>query len=185
MTKENHSYNKQELRYIYRQKRQSLSKEYTENASEKLCSILTELTRSFSTIVSFWSHPDEININPFNQYLIQEKTAVFPKVADQHLHLYTVRDEGHLQEGRFGLKEPSKDICPLFQEQQKIDLILVPGVVFDHNRNRIGYGGGYYDRLLARFPNTLSWGVCFKEQIVLTGLPLEKHDQVVSRIVHN
>lgn len=183
MPKDNPYQNKDELRYLYRQKRKELSSEYKAKASHGLCNILQELTHSFQTIVSFWSNEEEVNINPFNQCLIEEKECVLPKVADKHLHLYTVKDEGHLKMGCFNLKEPSEDVCPLFVDHQKIDLLLVPGVVFDKEGGRIGYGGGYYDRLLARLPKVPIWGVCFKEQISDQKLPQSKKDLKVDRIV--
>lgn len=65
----------------------------------------------------------------------------------------------------------------------EIDVILVPGLAFTRRGERLGRGGGYYDRYLASLPvGTLKIGVCFDCQIVAT-LPMEPHDQTVDDVV--
>lgn len=71
----------------------------------------------------------------------------------------------------------------LFPEQldmaylSQIFCILVPGLGFDSNLMRIGYGKGYYDRLLILAKTQLKWGIGFKEQMLEENLPCEPHDQ--------
>jgi len=65
----------------------------------------------------------------------------------------------------------------------KIDLILVPGLAFTRDGQRLGRGGGYYDRYLAALPSVaMKLGVCFQFQLV-DSLPLEAHDQRVHAVV--
>ncbi len=64
-----------------------------------------------------------------------------------------------------------------------IDLIILPGSVFDHGGGRLGYGGGYYDRFISRqAPQALRVGVAFEEQVVSV-VPVEEHDQPVHILV--
>jgi 5-formyltetrahydrofolate cyclo-ligase len=66
---------------------------------------------------------------------------------------------------------------------EEIDVILVPGLAFTRLGQRLGRGGGYYDRYLASLPaKTLKIGVCFGFQIV-DALPTESHDQAVAAVV--
>ena len=82
--------------------------------------------------------------------------------------------------GKFGITEAvgaeiSKD---------KIDLVLVPGVMFDYHFNRLGRGKGYYDRFLAQthMQNVRKWGVCYDFQM-LDSIPSDAHDQLVERVL--
>ncbi len=83
-----------------------------------------------------------------------------------------------LHKGRFGIPEPVeyKEIAP-----EKLDLILVPGLAFDLNGNRLGYGGGYYDRFLPK-TQAKRVGICYEEQL-LPCVPAEEHDVPMDMLV--
>ena len=76
-----------------------------------------------------------------------------------------------MEKGSFGILEPSQN-GKIFT--QKIDLMIVPGISFDKERNRLGYGKGYYDRFLA-CNKTFKIGVCF-EETRCESLTCDKHD---------
>jgi 5-formyltetrahydrofolate cyclo-ligase len=65
---------------------------------------------------------------------------------------------------------------------ESIDLIIVPGVVFDRNGNRIGHGMGYYDRLLKKSHNIPRIGLAFEFQIVKK-IEAEEHDERIDMII--
>lgn len=93
--------------------------------------------------------------------------------------------EDDLQTGSYGIKEP-KDVCARFVGLESIDLIIVPGIAFDKNKNRLGRGKGYYDRFLFTVPAAIpSFGLAFDFQIVDCLPPPEKHDRKVSRVIVN
>jgi 5-formyltetrahydrofolate cyclo-ligase len=80
------------------------------------------------------------------------------------------------------IREPTFDPARLVPPEE-IDLILVPGLAFTRDGQRLGRGGGYYDRYLASLPTAImKLGVCFQCQLV-ESLPLEAHDQRVHAVV--
>jgi len=81
--------------------------------------------------------------------LEQSKNIYYPKV-EQGLHFYEVSGPEDLQKGAWAILEP-KDHCKALGAGEKLDLVIVPGVVFDKSCNRIGYGKGFYDNVLKEF----------------------------------
>ena len=78
--------------------------------------------------------------------------------------------------GRFGIAEPPPGSW--LTELPELDLILVPGVAFDRQGGRIGWGRAFYDRLLQALPGRpVRVGVCYPFQIVADSLPLEPGDE--------
>lgn len=82
-----------------------------------------------------------------------------------------------LKPGKFGIPEPVEPV-----RAGALNLILVPGIAFDRTGNRLGRGGGFYDRLLAEYPGATAIGLCFDFQLV-DSLPVEPHDRPVNWIV--
>src|SRR5208282_3279592 len=103
------------------------------------------------------------------------KKLYLPKVVkDKNLfHFYPVLDFKTLAKGPFGILEPSGNKPADWEE---IDLVLVPGLAFDRTGNRLGFGKGYYDRVLPQLKKTtLTIGLGYSFQIV-DKLPAEPHD---------
>ncbi|MHB8354089.1 MAG: 5-formyltetrahydrofolate cyclo-ligase, partial [Burkholderiales bacterium] len=99
------------------------------------------------------------------------------------LALYAVHDLQHdLKSGVWGIREPDPDHCDTVPLSQ-VDFILMPGAVFDHERRRLGYGGGFYDKMLS-LPErcALTVAAAFDEQVVLC-VPTEPHDIPVDILV--
>lgn len=108
------------------------------------------------------------------------KRLALPRVQKQPrrllLHAYS-GDPATLAQGAYGIAEPQPD-WPLV-ELGEVDLVVVPGVAFDRRGNRLGYGGGYYDRLLPEVktanPAAALAGLAYGFQLV-PALPAEHHD---------
>lgn len=111
------------------------------------------------------------------------KRFYFPKVSAQALTLHLVRHPQQLVPGPGRLMEPDVAVCPEVP-LSKIDLAIIPGLAFDRNSGvRLGRGGGYYDRLLARAGRYLtSVGACFDIQL-LADLPADPCDVPMHGIV--
>lgn len=72
---------------------------------------------------------------------------------------------------------PQPDVESRIVKGEEVDLYLVPGLAFDREGGRLGYGGGWYDRMLAEVrEDCLCWGVCFEAQITERSLPMGEHD---------
>lgn len=100
------------------------------------------------------------------------KKVYIPKVIDQEMIFNRCDDPADLVEGPFHIRESvSEEVL----EPDGNTLIIMPGSVFDLLRNRIGYGGGYYDRYLSRYPQCRTMAVCFDLQVV-ESLPAEEFD---------
>lgn len=153
-----------------------LSLERRKQASLNACStLISHLKAIQGPILSFASKPLEINLWPLNEHLCEKGRLLLPKVEKGALAIYKIEDLSQLQLSSFNLKEPNSTLCekiPL----EKVSAILVPGLGFDHNLHRVGYGKGYFDRFLSSFHfNCLKWGIGFTEQKV-DCIAFEKHD---------
>jgi len=137
--------------------------------------------------VGFDSEIDTVDL--LAALLGQGKRLVLPRVVDgaspqrRHLSLHRVDDvERDTRPGRWGIREPDPASCPAI-DPQALDLVLLPGVAFDRRGGRLGYGAGFYDRMLATLrPDCLRVAAAFSIQIV-PQVPLEPHDQRIQRLV--
>lgn len=100
-------------------------------------------------IATYLSMPHEVSTAAFiKQAQLDGKRVLVPKTYGQGRMIFADYDESCLQKSSFGLMEPISEEAV---DKTEIDLIHVPGVVFNSQGFRIGYGGGYYDRYLADF----------------------------------
>ena len=116
--------------------------------------------------------------------LADGKVLLLPRVERGGLGLYEVRDvAADLEPGTLGIREPIPDRCPLVNPDG-VDFALVPGVAFDKRARRLGYGGGFYDRLLTGgLPEgTPLVSGAFGVQIV-DEVPTDPHDAPVDLVV--
>ena len=115
----------------------------------------------------------EINIKPLLERLIDQGiTVVTPKTLPKPIlenRILTSFDD--LEKGVFGTSNPATPI----EYTGDFDFIIIPGLAFDANNYRLGYGGGYYDTFLAKHPKAFKQGVFYPFQLV-TEVPTEKHD---------
>lgn len=108
-----------------------------------------------------------------------QRRIFFPKVSGEHLVFSSAESKEDFVEGAYGIPEPISDRNT---ESSGIDLIFVPGVAFDRYGHRLGYGKGYYDRLIERCPDTTFIGVCLDE-FCIEKLPVDPWDAKVDFVV--
>jgi 5-formyltetrahydrofolate cyclo-ligase len=151
--------------------------------SIELCDRLEAQLRSAHTILFFAPLPDELDVWPLlEKFLAAGKICALP-FFDSAAQTYSARRVQNLAAdisiGKFGVREPASSCAEISPE--KFDLILVPGVAFDWNGNRLGRGRGFYDRLLAK-TSGLKCGVGHDFQLI-GKVPAEPHDAKVNFIV--
>ncbi len=140
--------------------------------------------RGVRTVLGYAAFGSELNIDAWLQELADAGLGVFLPFVDRDvLAVSRVRDlRADLAPGFRGVREPLAGRRPEGRID-RLDVAVVPGVAFDRFGARLGYGGGHFDRLLARLsPQTLVIGAAFDVQIV-TKVPVEDHDQSVDLVV--
>jgi 5-formyltetrahydrofolate cyclo-ligase len=118
-----------------------------------------------------WLEQGREPMGPGLKSLGEPVRVAVPYCLPQHLELFHLRDWGELQESRFGLWEPGRELRSPERTvaPSQIDVFLVPGLAFDRAGNRLGYGKGYYDRLLKqKSPAALAIALAFSQQLYST-----------------
>jgi 5-formyltetrahydrofolate cyclo-ligase len=136
-----------------------------------------------STILFYISYDNEVFTHDMiKECLSMEKMVVVPKSITKNSTLIISKlvDWNDLEIGAYNILEPKNESIKEIPIRL-IDLIIVPGVVFDLKGNRIGHGKGYYDRLLNSC-NCISVGLSFEFQLV-DKIPIEKYDKKVNIVV--
>jgi 5-formyltetrahydrofolate cyclo-ligase len=128
-----------------------------------------ELFKTARSVGAYMPLPDEVDISPLFQ--CSDKAFFIPAFDEPSGSYRMARMTTELKKGRFGILEPA---VPVFAAEDELDLIIVPGIAFDHAGRRIGRGGGFYDRLLPQY-NAVRAGICFDFQC-LEKIPSEIHD---------
>ena len=112
------------------------------------------------------------------------KTFALPKCIPEtgEMRFYKITRMDQLEDSFFGLKEPIPERCTEILRDQ-IDLLIVPGLVYDRRGYRIGFGGGYFDRFLAGFRPFPAVSVAFNEQLLSQWIPNEPHDEWIDVLI--
>ncbi len=140
-----------------------------------------EVFKKAQTVLLYAAFRGEVSLRELKKKTIQHKTLVLPKVdkSKTQLHLYEIPDLDYLQSGYAGILEAPENLKTI--TENKIDLAIIPGVAFDTNGNRIGFGQGFYDRLLTQLKCPII-APAFEFQIV-DQVPTEPHDLPVDLII--
>ena len=157
---------KEELREKMLTKRANLTSIEREEKSRVIKEKLfnqSEFKRA-KTIMFYVAFRKEVETEQMIKESLAAKKEVVVPITDQEkkqLYLSQLKDyDRELESGTYGIKEPAADYYrPI--KRNKLDLVVVPGVAFDTQGNRLGYGGGYYDRLLAGLTSVSRVGVSF------------------------
>jgi len=138
--------------------------------------------KNANCILAYFSKDSEVPTLKLIEKLLQEKKIVCLPRTDFESKLLIPRrinSFSDLSKNKFGVYEPKPECLEV--EPSKIDLAIVPGIVFDRNGYRLGYGYGFYDRFLSN-KNFFKIGLAFSFQII-EQLPFEEHDVRLDCIV--
>lgn len=132
-------------------------------------------------IMMYWSMSDEVHTHEFVEKWHTTKKIILPVVQSDQLVLKEFQGTDKLIVGKsFGILEPDGEP---YTKTDEIDLILVPGLAFDKNNNRLGRGKAYYDKLLSS-TKAFKLGICFDFQLV-NNVPVDKHDIRMDLVITN
>lgn len=133
------------------------------------------------TIMLYHSLPDEVYTHDaIKQLSAVGKQVLLPAVIDEeHLELRPYQGENDLQLGAMNIFEP---VGAPFTTYEQIEVVVVPGVSFDANGNRLGRGRGYYDRFLLQVPQAYKLGICFDFQKV-AHVPTDSSDVPMHEVI--
>lgn len=176
---------KKELRNIIKQKRMKLDKEekllLDSRITEKF--LTSDYFKECTTIFMYVSMNDEVETkNILAKALELKKNVYVPKVDNVAKTMRALKINSLLdlnESGAFGILEPSMNCEEL---KGDADLILVPGLAFDLNGGRLGYGGGFYDKFLKNSKSSKRIALSYDFQIV-NEVPLEEFDEKVDLII--
>ncbi len=130
-------------------------------------------------VMVYWSLPDEVATHEFVKKWAKEKEVILPVVKGEVLELRKFTSMQDMRkEPVFGIYEPTG---PIEKAPESIDLIVVPGVAFDSQRNRLGRGKAYYDKLLQN-SQAFKVGICFDFQLV-PKVPVDRFDIPMDLVV--
>ena len=157
--------NKQELRRTIRERKRAMTEEEIVERSNALAEKFyhTPAYQAASTIYGYLPYNQEVRTIPMLQRALDDgKRVAVPKVYGEEMRFIYLEDLTQVSKGYAGIPEPIAD-APVAEDQRA--LVLMPGLAFDPQGHRIGYGGGFYDRFLAQEPHHPTLALCYEFQM--------------------
>ena len=176
---------KDEIRKQILEKRSNLSLEEVDKKSELIIKNLTPYLKNAQNIMIFIDMKNEVRITKLIE-LYPEKNFFISKIVNNKNREMKINkyNENELVLHKFGYYESSSDD---FYDEKILDIVVVPALAFDSIKNRIGFGGGYYDTFLNKVrgknKNTLFIGVCYDFQMI-EEVPIEGHDITLDLVIN-
>lgn len=177
---------KKELRQYYLNYRENMGQRKIEETSSVIARRLFKFSvvREAKAVMCFHSFRNEVITHQIIENLLEKgKTVYLPYIltGSKELRISPVKDlNKDIAKGFFSVMEP---VNKLDSSIELLDIIIVPGLLFTRSGYRLGYGGGYYDRLLSKIDKkTKTIGLVF-HSLLVDKLPLEKYDLPVDIII--
>ena len=173
---------KKQLRQQIHQLKREMTEEQIQTASEKLGELLAQnpLYKQAKTIYGYLPYNQEVRTTPMLQRALDEgKRVAVPKCYGDEMRFIYLEDLNRVEKGYCGIPEPVAD-GPVADDPTA--LVLMPGMAFNTQGQRIGYGGGFYDKFLAQERNHPTLALCYSFQMV-DEIPTEEHDKPVDCVL--
>ena len=173
---------KKELRRMIREKKRAMTPAEIEEKSRILGQMLveSELYRQARTIYGYLPYNQEVRTVPMLEQALRDgKRVAVPKCYGDEMRFIYMEDLSRVEKGYAGIPEPVADE-PVAED--KTALVLMPGLAFDPQGHRIGYGGGFYDKFLAAEPEHPTLALCYDFQM-MPRLETEEFDIPVDRVI--
>ena len=173
---------KKALRAEIRAKKRAMTEEQIEVASRRLGILFAdcEQYRQAKTIYGYLPYNQEVRTVPIlERALADGKRVAVPKVYGDRMKFIYMTDLNWVEKGYANIPEPVDDE-PVAEDPTA--LVLMPGLAFDREGHRIGYGGGFYDKFLAEEPEHPTVALCYEFQMLET-LETEEFDIPVDLVL--
>lgn len=173
---------KKTLRAAIRAKKQAMTPEEVAQESGRLARLLFAhpLYQNAAAIYGYLSYNEEVRTMPILQQAQRDgKRVAVPKIIGDTMRFIWLDDLTAVAEGYRGIPEPVADDP---EADDKTALVLMPGLAFSRAGDRCGYGGGFYDRFLAREREHPTVALCYDFQVV-DELPVDPHDLPVDVVL--
>ena len=174
--------NKSELRSMIRAKKRAMTEEMIVQKSEALALQFyeTEEYRNAKSIYGYLPYNQEVRTVPMLERALRDgKRVAVPKCYGDEMRFLWMEDLSQVEKGYAGIPEPIADE-PVADD--KTALVLMPGLAFDREGHRIGYGGGFYDKFLAQETGHPTLALCYDFQMQ-EQLDTEEFDIPVDRVL--
>lgn len=171
---------KKRMRELLAQKRRLLTPEQVSYQSTSILSHIESLSafQAATTVLIYYPTHNEVDLLPLIRKYKHTKTFLFPVVHRKSMTACPYEGNDKMHRGKFNIPEPTT--APYIGP---IDLVLVPGIGFDKHGNRLGRGGGYYDRFIAHLgKSTTLVGVGYDFQVI-DKVPTNRHDKKLDYLI--
>lgn len=173
---------KKELRKSIRDQKRAMTPQMVEHASADLARqfFATSYYQNAKTIYGYLPYNQEVRTVPILEQALRDgKRVAVPKVYGDTMRFIYLDDLTQVAPSDMGIPEPIGDE-PIAKDETA--LVLMPGLAFDKNGNRMGYGGGYYDKFLAAEPEHSTVALCYSFQMV-DAIPIDDYDIPVDLVL--
>lgn len=173
---------KTELRREIRARKRAMTEAEIEERSAKLAQLFfaSRAYQNAKTIYGYLPYNQEVRTVPMLERALKDgKKVAVPKVYGEEMKFLYLDDLNAVAKGYAGIPEPIADE-PVAHDETA--LVLMPGLAFDPQGHRIGYGGGFYDKFLAAEPSHPTLALCYEFQM-LPKLDVEDHDIPVDMVL--
>ncbi|MBR4016600.1 MAG: 5-formyltetrahydrofolate cyclo-ligase [Oscillospiraceae bacterium] len=173
---------KKTLRREIREKKRAMTEEEILRRSRDLMAqfVNTPAYRNAKTIYGYLPYNQEVRTVPMLEQALRDgKKVAVPKVYGEEMRFIYLDDLSQVEKSEMGIPEPVAD-GPVADD--KTALVLMPGLAFTERGDRMGYGGGFYDRFLAEEPGHYTLALCYDFQM-LESLPTEEYDIPVDAVL--
>ena len=172
---------REEIRAYVKKKREDASKIQAAELSARICERIVTMAEYLKAkrVLCYAALPDEVQTGGLLREILRSGRELYlPRTRGQNLEIARTVSGAKMERGAYGVPEPVTDELGSIEE---MDLVLAPGVAFDREGNRLGYGKGYFDRLLkdCRCPKV---GMAFEMQLV-DHVPEHQGDVPMDKVV--
>ena len=177
---------KKELRTKVKEKISKLSRRETEESDKKILHQIKSLAeyKNADTIFCYVSTEKEINTIPLLQEILDSgKRLGVPKCTGKGImDAYEIQNLEQLKIGSYGILEPGEE-CDIILDPTEIQFAIIPCISCNRKGERLGHGGGYYDRYLEKMPEDCEKAILCRESLMCDEIPTEEHDERMDLVI--